>query len=141
VRNIMGFLTGVLVLGVVVLVLQQLSFLLHPVPDGLDPMDPADAEAFAAFLATMPMAAWAAAMLSEVVGAACGAFAAGWISRDASRLVSGLIVGFATIASGFNWISFPHPTWFIVAQLVGYPLALMGVWTALERMRPPAADG
>jgi len=24
-----------------------------------------------------------------------------------------------------NWTSFPHPTWFIVGQLVGYPLALL----------------
>ncbi len=43
-------------------------------------------------------------------------------------------MGLALLGSILNWISFSHPLWFVVGQLVAYPVAL---WTAV-RLLPPA---
>lgn len=138
VRTVIGVVAGVVCLGVVVTLLQQVSTAMHPMPAGLDPMDPADAAAFAEHVAAMPMGAWIVAMLSEVVGAAIGGLVAGTIARDALRGASGAVVGLATVGSVMNWAAFTHPMWFIVAQIVLYPVALMSVWAWLS---PRTRDG
>lgn len=140
-RKIAAFVLGVLTLGMTVLVLQQMSALLHPLPEGLDPMDPADAEAFRTHVSAMPTAAWVVAMLSEVVGAFAGALVAGWISRDWARGLSGAVVGLGLLGSVMNWTAFPHPAWFIGAQLVLYPVALVGAWLLHARRPPAEAEG
>lgn len=132
VRTVIGVVAGVVSLGVVVTLLQQVSSVMHPLPAGLDPMDPADAAAFAEHVAAMPVGAWVVAMLSEVVGAGIGGLVAGTIARDALRGASGFVVGLATVGSVMNWTAFPHPTWFIISQIVLYPVALMSVWAWLS---------
>jgi len=136
VRTLVGVLAGVAVLGVVVTLFQLVSSGMHPLPPGLDPMDPADAVAFAEHMAGMPALAWVIALFSEVLGAAAGALVAGVIARDALRGASGAVVGVATLGSVMNWTSFPHPTWFIVGQLVLYPVVLMSVWAVLSARSP-----
>ena len=136
-RKIVALVAGVLVLGLVVMTLQQVSSAIHPLPEGLDPFDPGDAEAFAEHLASMPPGAWAVAFLSELLGAFFGGMAAGWIARDRARLFSGIIVGLAFVASTSNWLAFDHPLWFIAGQLVGYPLVLTAAWFLLESHHGP----
>ena len=140
-RNIGGFVAGVLTLGVVVLVLQQLSLMIYPFPADLDPTDPANSEAIAAHLEGMPTSAWVIAMLSEVIGAFAGALVAGWIGRGAARPLSGVIVGFAIAGSFFNWSQFEHPTWFMISQLILYTAALMLAWAIFEKRPPAEAEG
>ena len=139
VRKIGAVVVGILTLGAVVMTLQQVAAQLHPLPEGLDPMDRSNAEAFAAHLETMPPAAWVVAFLSEIVGAFCGALVAGWIARDARRVVSGVIVGLALVGSIANWNSFAHPTWFIAGQIVLYPTVLFLALLLLEKRVPGAA--
>ncbi|MDH3269756.1 MAG: hypothetical protein OEN56_00395 [Gemmatimonadota bacterium] len=134
-RKALAVVVGMLVVGVVVMILQQVAASIHPLPEGLDPMDPANADAFTAHLEGMPSAAWAAAFLSELIGAFLGAVAAGWIAGDRERVFSGVIVGLALLASVSNWVSFAHPTWFIGGQLVGYPVVLAAVWALLGKRR------
>ncbi len=142
-RKIVALVAGVLVVGSVVLTLQQVSAALHPLPEGLDPMDPADAEAFTDHLETMPPSAWAMAFLSELVGAFFGGLAAGWIARDQARPFSGVVVALALVFSVLNWLGFAHPVWFVLGQLMGYPLVLMAVWWTLGAADPatPGAPG
>ena len=85
VRTVIGAVAGVACLGAVVSLLQQVSSAMHPLPAGLDPMDPADAEAFAAHVGAMPPGAWVVALTSEVLGATIGALVAGAIANDALR--------------------------------------------------------
>ncbi|MDX1646923.1 MAG: hypothetical protein R3304_07250 [Longimicrobiales bacterium] len=134
-RRIVAVVAGLLVLGLVVMTLQQASASLHPMPEGLDPFDPADAQAFDEFLQGMPPLAWALVFSSELLGALFGGLTAGWIARDRHRIFSGVIVGLALVGSVTNWMAFPHPVWFIVGQLVGYPLMLMAAWAMLRRDR------
>lgn len=140
-RNIGGFFAGVLTLGAVVVTLQQLSGMIYPFPEGLDPMDPANAEAMSAHFEGMPTSAWVIAMLSEVIGAFAGALVAGWIGRSAARPLSGIIVGFAIAGSLFNWSQFDHPMWFVIGQLVLYPVALMAAWAIFAKRPPAEAEG
>ncbi|NNK64479.1 MAG: hypothetical protein HKO98_14875 [Gemmatimonadetes bacterium] len=107
---------------------------MHPIPEGLDPFDPDQADAFREHMAAMPALAWFIAFASELIGAFAGAFVAGRIALG-SRWVCGVIVGAALLGSVANWMAFEHPTWFIVGQLAGYPLVLMGVWALLGRAR------
>jgi hypothetical protein len=152
-RKIGAILAGMVVVSVVVFAMQALSARLHPLPPGIDPLDPADSEALLDHLSTMPAISWALAFSSELVGAFLGALVAGWIARpgpstnDISghgarrsvRLASGTIVLFALAASIFNWTAFAHPTWFMVGQLAGYPLVLLGAWTLLGKRRSAIA--
>lgn len=131
VRKITAVVAGILVVGLVVMVLQQISAAMHPIPEGLDPFDRDQADAFRDHMAAMPAGAWALAFTSELIGAFAGAFAAGKIARSGVRWISAIIVGVALLGSTANWMAFEHPTWFIAGQLIGYPLVLMGVWTLL----------
>lgn len=140
VRKIGGGVAGVLVVGVVVFLLQQISSALHPLPEGLNPFDPEQADAFREHMSSMPGAAWAVAFSSELIGAFAGGVVAGKIARGSERVVSAVVVGFALLGSTANWMAFEHPTWFVAGQLVGYPLVLMGVWTVLGRGAAPAED-
>lgn len=152
-RKISAILAGMIVVGGVVFAMQALAARLHPFPPGLDPMDPAQSDAMLHHLSTMPPISWALAFSSELVGAFLGALVAGWIarpgpstndisgyaSRRSVRLASGTIVLFALAASVFNWTAFAHPTWFMVGQLVGYPIVLFGAWTLLGKRRSAIA--
>lgn len=133
VRRIGAVVAGLLVVVVIVTALQAVGSSLHPLPEGLDPMDPADADAFAEHLASMPAISWALAFGSELLGAFLGALAAGWIAKDRPRVVSAIVIGFAVLGSIYNWTSFDHPLWFITGQLVGYPLLLVSAWAVLDR--------
>jgi len=138
-RKTVAIVLGLLVVFVVVALLQMASAALHPLPEGLDPFDSEQAEAFAEYMAAMPLAAWSIAFFSELVAAFLGAATAGLIARGERRMVfAGAIVGLALIASVINWTSFAHPVWFIVGQLAGYPLVFFGVSQVLPELEAEA---
>lgn len=130
-RKIGGVLAGVVVVGVVVATIQWVGGMLYPLPEGLNPNDPAQADALADHVAGMPTGAWALAFLSELIGGFCGALVAAKIATGSERMVAGFVVAVALVFSVMNWVAFAHPMWFIVGQLVGYPLVLMAAWKAL----------
>lgn len=132
VRRIAAVFAGIVTVGVVVVVLQWVGSRLYPLPPGLDPMDPASRDALLAHTAGMPLLSWLLAFSSEILGAFLGGWVAGRIAGDRHRLFVGIIVGVAVLGSLMNWVSFPHPRWFMAGQLVGYPLAFLGAVRALR---------
>ena len=132
-RKIGAVVAGVAVLGAVVFALQWAGGLIHPLPPGVDPMNPDDQAAFTAHLATMPFVAWALAWGSEILGAFLGALTAGRIADSQKKWFSAGMVLLAVAGSVSNWVAFPHPVWFIVGQLVAYPLAFL----AATKFLPP----
>lgn len=132
-RKIGAVLAGALVVGVVVFLLQWIGSRLYPLPPGLDPMDPANRDAFVAHLARMPPIGWALAFGSELLGAFLGAWTAGRIAGSHRAWFAGGIVGLAVMGSFVNWIAFPHPGWFIAGQVVGYPLVMLAALRLLGR--------
>jgi len=133
VRGIGAVVAGIIVVGVVVVVLQSLSLWIYPPPEGLDFFDPAQADAVAEYMAGVPTASWALALVSEVLGAFCGAWVTGSIARDRKPVFAGVIFALALAGSINNWLSFSHPTGFIVGELVTYPLAFFAVVRLLQR--------
>ncbi|HEX9698983.1 MAG TPA: hypothetical protein VGD06_05935 [Acidobacteriota bacterium] len=126
-RKIGAVLAGIVIVFAVVIALQFAGMTMWPPPEGLDPMDPADREGFNEYIAGLPVGAWALVFASEVLGAFLGALAAAWIAGDHRRWFAGGIVAVALAGSVMNWMSFPHPPWFIFGQLFAYPLAFLVV--------------
>ena len=139
-RTIGAVLAGVLVVFVIVFGFQWVGALLNPLPEGVDPMDPADREALVTFMETLPLSGWLLAFGSEVLGALLGALAAGWISRDHPRRASAIVVGVAVMASLNNWRMFSHPAWFMVGQLVAYAAVLALAWRLLGESEQARED-
>ena len=139
IRKVAAIAAGILIVGLVVMTLQWVGSMLYPLPEGVDPMDPADRDAFLAHVSSMPLASWGLAFVSEVLGAFLGALAAGRIAQTHPTRFAGVIVGVALLGSIMNWMSFPHPVWFIVGQLVAYLAAFMLASRLLEDAEAPAA--
>ncbi len=81
----------------------------------------------------MPVSAWMLVFASEIVGVSLGALAAGSIARDRKMVFVGALIGVGLAGSIMNWVSFSHPMWFIIGQLVAYPLAFFGIARRLGR--------
>ena len=135
-RSIVAVVAGAVVVLVVVTILQMVGAQFHPLPEGLDPGDPADAEALAEHLARMPGVVWGIAFASELVGALLGALTAGMIAPGRKAAFAGSIVALALIGSVFNWTAFAHPAWFMIGQVVGYGLVLTLVTRFLRTGSP-----
>ena len=137
-KNIGAVLAGILVVGVVVAGLQYAGLMFYPPPEGLDFLDPANAAAVAEFLASMPLASWAWVFGSEILGAFLGALAAGRIASSHRSWFAGGIVALAVAGSINNWLSFSHPLWFIVGQLIAYTVVFLAVSKLLGKSDQPA---
>ena len=85
------------------------------------------ATAFAEYLADMPLASWVWVFGSEILGAFLGALAAGRIANSHRSWFAGGIVALAVAGSINTWVSFSHPTWFMVGQPIAYALVFLGV--------------
>jgi hypothetical protein len=137
-RKVGAVVAGIFVVFCVVTAIQLLSGRLFPLPEGVTPFDPADAEAFAAYVRALPTSAWLLALGSELLGAFLGGLTAGWIARERGLWVSGTVVALAMAASVMNWWTFSHPVWFIATELIGYALVFVLV-LGIGRRRSPAA--
>ncbi len=139
-RRIAAIVAGLLVLALVVSLVQRAVGVMHPLPDGTDPGS--GSVDFQAWVAHLPPAAWVLGFCSEIGGALLGAFTAGFIVRDGRRGVASVVVAASLAASMLKWNTFAHPAWFIVGQLVAYPLVLLAAFAALggkpRRERIPA---
>jgi hypothetical protein len=143
-RRVSAVLAGAGVVFVVVALLQYLNSLLYPLPEGVSPMDPADAEAFADYLNQMPMRSWVIALGSEVLGAYLGALTAAFVVRDGRMWVPGIVIASGAFASFSNWRLFPHPMWFMVSQPFLYLLVFFLVGRVVresDRVRKARAAG
>jgi hypothetical protein len=117
---IAGLVTG----AIVIFAVEQLSGRLFPPPAGLDFHD---REAVRAFIAAMPLGAFALILGSYAFGSATGGAVATLIgSRQRPR--AALIVGaLLTVGGILNLLELPHPLWFaIVSTLVYVPCAWVG---------------
>ena len=133
-RKVGAVLIGAVVVLCVVAALQFVSGALFPLPEGVTPFDPADAEAFASYVSSLPATAWLIAFASELLGAFLGALTAGVMARGGRAWVPGIVVLLALGASVANWGSFPHPGWFIIGQLIGYPVVFLLALSLVRRL-------
>ncbi len=111
IRSILSVIVGILAGMVAIFLLQLVGHRLYPPPPGLDP---ANVEAFKAFVATAPVGM----LLSVIVAWAGGAFVGGFVAAllsERRRVLHGLAVGgIQTLLAIAQLSMIPHPLWFTV---------------------------
>ena len=123
-RNIISVILGILLAGLIFTIIETINIKLHPFPFGLNHNDKAE---LMNYFNTLPMLFWSL-ILS---GWAIGSFAAGFLIRFISKsdsiklpFVAGAIL---TLTAVINFLSLPHPTWFVIVGLVVFiPMTLLG---------------
>ena len=122
IRPFLGVTAGIVLALAVIRLVQGLGQRLVPPPAGLDP---SDAAAFKAAVASVP----AAVLVVVLVAYAVGTFAGAWLS---ARIAGGpfyafLVGGAMTLIGAKQVISTPHPVWFTVATILVF---LPSAWLA-----------
>lgn len=120
-RLVLSVLAGVAAGFATVFLIELISGKLYPMPAGLDPTSAAGMKAW---IAGLPVGAFALVLAAMTLGAFDGAAVAAAVAgrrRLAGWIAGGVIVA-ATI---FNVIAIPHPVWFAVASVV---LSTTGAW-------------
>lgn len=136
-RTIVGMLVGVVVAVAVILAVEGIGHRFYPPPAGLDPTDPANEAAFAAFVASLPFAGKLMVLVAWVLGTFIGALAAAKVARH--QTAAALLVALVVIAGVVGMIlRVPHPTWLSVAGMVlPIPVALFAVRLVYRRTTLP----
>lgn len=121
-RSVFAVVGGILAAGIVVMLIQMVSFVLYPLPEGLDPTNN---EAFIAHVRTLPAGAFLIVLASWFIGPMVGAIVAGVMARG-SALRHAIPIGLVfLVAAIFNLLAIPHPMWFWAPGLLAGPL---GAW-------------
>lgn len=138
-RTILGMLVGVVVAVAVIMAVEAMGHRYYPPPPGLDPTDPANEAAFAAFVAAMPFAGKLIVLVAWMLGTFIGALAAAKVARH--QTAAALLVALVVISGVIGMIvKVPHPTWLSVAGLLlPIPVALAAVRMVYRRTTLPRA--
>ncbi len=133
-RKILATLAGGGTTMVLMMAIQGLSILFHPMPEGLDP---SNREALADWVKTLPPTAFLMVLASYAVGCLAGGWVAARVAHGA-KVPSLVVGGLFTIAGFANLAAIPHPLWFaVVSSLTYLPSAWLGATLA---RRAPAED-
>jgi len=138
--SIVGVIAGAVVGGITVMVLEICSWLVHPLPEGVDWTDAEKMkEILPEHAANAPLAALLIVLTAHLIGPLAGGFLASLIAGK-GRLICGLLIGMLFLAAGIvNLFTIPHPLWFgILDVLIYVPAAFLGAKLALK-LRPAAA--
>ena len=140
IRNILAVVVGLAVGMAVNMALVMLNgAVLFPMPDGLDMFDPEQADAFNAYIATLPTSAFLVVLAAHLGQS----FFGGWVAARmaASQPMSlAMIVGGLSLAAGImNMMTIDGPAWMIIEL----PLYLVVAWLAgrMEVNRRAAVGG
>ena len=127
-KKLLGVIAGIVVAFVLVAGFDYLGSLLFSAGS----IDLADADALAAYIADMPLAA----KLIVVTGWSIAPLAGAWLClRIADWAPGGWIVTAAFLVAGlFNQLALPHPLWMQVGAVV---LPLLGGWLAQRSHSKP----
>ena len=121
-RRVLAVVAGLVAMFVIVIAVELLGPLFHPIPAGLDPKDNA---ALGAWVASAPFSAQAVIVAAWFLGALGG----GWVARRLSGWVAAAwIVAFLDAALALTTLfRFEHPLWMQIGAVVAPAL---GGWLA-----------
>lgn len=120
-RLVLGVLAGVVAGFATVFLIELVSGKLFPMPAGLDPTD---AAAMKAYIAGLPVGAFALVLGALALGATDAAWVAARVA-ERRRLAGWIAGGIFVAVTLLNVVGVPHPPWFVVASIA---LAAGGAW-------------
>ena len=120
-KRVLAVLAGVAAGFVTVFLIEMISSKLYPMPAGLDP---SDVEAMKAYIAGLPVGAFAIVLLAQMLGATDAAWVGARVAGR-QRLAGWIAGGFIVVATVVNVVVIPHPPWFAVASVL---LTVAGTW-------------
>lgn len=136
-RTILGMLAGVVVAVAVIMAVEAIGHRFYPPPAGLDPTDPANEAAFAAFVAALPFPGKLVVLVAWMLGTFAGALVGAKLARH--QTAAGLLVALVVISGVVGMImKIPHPMWLAAAGLLlPIPVALFAVRLVYRRTTLP----
>jgi hypothetical protein len=133
-RTMSAIIAGMIVALVLVVAVELISAVVHPVP----PDFKGTKEEMCLHVARYP--AWVLALVVPAWGAT--AFASTWIAGRVGNLASALFIGLLLIvAVAFNLSMLPYPAWFKIAILLVIPAAVLLAGRLSIRRRTIDANG
>lgn len=123
-RNIISIIVGIITAGLIFTIVETINMKLHPFPAEIDINDKVGLKNH---FSQLPILFWAMVLFGWAIGAMICGFLIRLISKSESTklpLIAGTIL---TLTAVINFLSFPHPTWFIIVGLVVFiPMTLLG---------------
>jgi hypothetical protein len=123
IKNVLYVLSGVIIGGAVIYLVESIGHKIYPLPENLDWTD---TEALGNHISTLPAGAFIIVLLAYILGSLAGGFMT--IQYKNSGMPNAIAVGFILLLLGLlNFLMIQHPTWFIVISLLLYvPFAYLG---------------
>ena len=119
-RSFLAGFIGLLVASLVVMGVESINSVLFPFPPGIDMNDRA---AIAAFVKTLPPAAFVAVFFAWALGAFTGTWLAKKLTPGTSKRPAITVAVLFFLFCAFNMAMIPSPVAFIVASVITTPLA------------------
>lgn len=119
-KSIIAVSVGVFFGGLAIFAIERLGHLIVPPPPGLDPNDPVSV---ASAMTQMPAAAFLVLFLAYLLGTSAGAWIAARLAPSHHFRHAAIVALFFIIGALFNFVSIPHPVWFVVVAMLAFAAA------------------
>ncbi len=124
-RTALALVLGLLVAFVTIMLIEQVSHMIFPLPNDIDWND---SSAATQFMNQLPVAALLLVLFAWCSGIILGILTAAWIARRVRGRFVLAIGGFISIAAIANMWMLPHPIWFMALTMVMLPAVSFWTW-------------
>lgn len=121
--NILSVFIGLVSAIVVFVIAETLNSALNADPGQLEQ----DTETMRLAFQNQPLSVWLLVLAGWIIGSALCGFLIRLVSKSDNRSLAYIAGGILTLSAVANFLSLPHPTWFIVVGLICFvPSTLLG---------------
>jgi hypothetical protein len=124
VRCIVAVICGLIAGGVFNMAVIMLSWMIYPLPEGVNLYDQATMRTY---VQSLPVPAFLMILVAHAGGALVGGLVAALIARRLPLVLGAIVGGFFLVGGILNVMSIPAPLWFVIVDLVSYvPCGMVG---------------
>lgn len=139
-RAVVAVVAGLATAIVLIAVIEAIGHTFYPMPADLDPFSPHPAirAEVREFMVNLPVGAFLFVLGAWLAGTFVGGWVAAYIAAARPGVFANIIGVVILVLCLVNLVMLPHPTWFIVATVIGVPFAaILATWLAPKGHRPP----
>ncbi len=125
-RKVLGALAGIATAVLTVMLMEWLSHIIYPLPDGIDL---SNSEALTTYVAAAPLGALLLVLAGYLIATFDGTLVACLIGSGPPYIYALLIAVLMLAGTASNLIIIPHPTWFSISAVVGI---IGAAWLAMK---------